>query len=87
MDTIAARGAMLSSDPEAVTEINSQRATPLLRVVAKLCADRGVPGKTQIVCGLGDPQALAYAQSTRLDMVGQRTDRAFTAQGRVGVRS
>lgn len=43
--------------------------------------------KLEVVCALGDAQASACAQDTRLGMPGQRTGRVRRTQGRAGVQS
>lgn len=78
---------MLLSNPEAVTEINSQRDTPCCAWSPNFARTEGAKKNSKIVCGLVDPQALAYGQFTRLSVAGQRTGGGNHAPGRVGERS
>lgn len=78
---------MLLSNPEAVTENDSQKATPCCAMFGDGARAEGSRQNSEIVCGLVDPQALAYGQFTRLSVAGQRTGGGNHAPGRVGERS
>lgn len=74
----------LTANPAAVTESNSQRATPRCAKFGDQTHSRGVHQNSELSFGVGTPKASACAQDTRLGVPGQRTGRVKSTQGRAG---
>lgn len=85
VDTIPVSRAMLAGNPEA-NPSKGQWDTPRCAKFGDQTQSGGSKTNSPS-CELTGSRTLACVQSTRLVMVGQRTDWAIAAQVRVGVRS